>query len=368
MAENVLYYLAAAMPFLVCLFWTVSLILENSTGRGQGRPGKVFLAFVSVSTLLYACHFLHFAVENPDIIGIADSVWVFCNLSVYPLFTIWIARLTSVSRPRVHWALMLLPAIVCSLLSFLLGFLGKDQWALLLCVKIIFSIEVVFTLVFGVVRLREFRRTVANFYADTEGRELRSVGLMLTLLLATSAISFVANLIGRDAFYGSSLLLVPSVIFSALLYSICYIGHLPVFDSASFQKEIINEKEEPEEVQEESAENSFRMEQLMKAIVAVMENDRLYLQHGLKITDLAAAVGSNRTYVSNCINKNMGTTFSDYVSSYRIKAAIALLEEAPEAFNIETVGWKSGFSSRSQFWRSFKKETGMSPSEWLEKR
>ena len=33
--------------------------------------------------------------------------------------------------------------------------------------------------------------------------------------------------------------------------------------------------------------------------------------------------------------------------------------EAREAFNIETVGWKSGFSSRSQFWRSFKKETGI---------
>lgn len=362
MADNTLYLLATAMPFLVCLFWSVALVLEMSNGRGYGLQGRVFLSFVVVSTMLYACHFLHFSTNNPSVLEAADCLWVFCTLAVYPLFGLWIERLTTVSRPDRKRLVFLAPAVVCGAVAVFRSLQGMDKGYLMLWVKILFAAEVIVTLVYGLVKLRGFRKTIANYYADTEGKELRSVGIMLVLLLVTSFFSFIASLIGRDAFYGSILLLIPSVIFSVLLYSICYIGHLPIFDSSSLKREILYEEAEADDSLSQPG-----MDLLMKKIVAAMENDRLYLRHGLKITDLAMSVGSNRTYVSNCINKNIGKTFSDFVSYYRVKSAIALMEDDSEPCNVEAAGWKSGFSSRSQFWRSFKKETGMSPSEWLVK-
>ena len=51
-----------------------------------------------------------------------------------------------------------------------------------------------------------------------------------------------------------------------------------------------------------------------------------------------------------------------------VKEAKERLAAAPEGTSMETIGYESGFSTRSQFYRSFKKETGVSPGQWLAKK
>jgi len=189
------------------------------------------------------------------------------------------------------------------------------------------------------------------------------VMVMLVLLLLVSIVSMTSNVIGRDYFYNSMLLAVPSSVFTFLLYSICYMGHKPVFDITDFQSDIV-----PDIADDMHQEPSSEVQdQLLVKIRKLMEEEHIYRNRGLKISDIASAVGSNRTYVSNCINRKLGMTFSDFVASYRVKDAIARMESAGEGENLENIGWESGFSGRSQFYRSFKKETGMSPSQWKAK-
>lgn len=370
MAENIIYLIASVLPFLCCLWWTVTLLLEKISGRNQSPAAGAFLNFVAVSTILYFCHFCHFAFPRTAVSTFADSVWIFCTLSVYPLFGFWIYRLTNAEPGRkgtagftIPAAVILIPSLVFFTISVVFTIAGVGRKWLMLAVKLFFAAEVVFTAVYGFKALRAYRIGIANFYADTEGKELRSVGTMLTLLLLTSLFSMVSNLVGRDLFAGSVLLVIPSLVFTVLLYSISYIGRRPVFDASSMQKDLVHEDvAETEEGPEED-----RPDVLLQKIRHAMEGDRLYLRQGLKISDLALAVGSNRSYVSNCINNNLGLSFSDFVASYRIKEAVSLLEDVSEGVSIESIGWKSGFASRSQFYRSFKKETGMSPGQWLER-
>jgi len=78
-----------------------------------------------------------------------------------------------------------------------------------------------------------------------------------------------------------------------------------------------------------------------------------YLQPDLKLTDVCAQIGSNRTYVSNLINVNYGMNFSQFVNHYRLKEAEELLRKFPTR-NLEQVAVEAGFGHISSFSRACK--------------
>ena len=101
----------------------------------------------------------------------------------------------------------------------------------------------------------------------------------------------------------------------------------------------------------------------MKRIIALMEEQQVYLNQNLKLNDVAVMLGSNRNNISNCINSQRGISFSQYVNNYRVEHAQKLMRQMPE-LKITEVWMRSGFSSESAFFRAFKATMGMTPSEW----
>ena len=101
----------------------------------------------------------------------------------------------------------------------------------------------------------------------------------------------------------------------------------------------------------------------MERICKLMETQKTYLDHQLKLSDVAAAVGSNRTAVSNCINQQRGCTFSQFINDYRIAHAKQLMSNQPN-LKISEVWMASGFNTESSFFRAFKSVTGTTPAEW----
>lgn len=85
----------------------------------------------------------------------------------------------------------------------------------------------------------------------------------------------------------------------------------------------------------------------------------IHLNPNLKLSDIASAVGSNRTYVSNFFNRDASANFYEYVNSRRVAYACQLLAETD--LPIQEVAHKSGFSSPSVFSRVFSKHKGCSP-------
>ena len=102
----------------------------------------------------------------------------------------------------------------------------------------------------------------------------------------------------------------------------------------------------------------------MDRITRQMEERRLFLKKGLTKEDLARAVGSNSRYVSDCINRQTGYSFIEYVNGYRIRYAQHLLYENPD-MRLAEISEESGFSSEVTFYRNFKTRTGQTPIEWL---
>lgn len=94
----------------------------------------------------------------------------------------------------------------------------------------------------------------------------------------------------------------------------------------------------------------------------VVEEQQLYLNKGLTLNDIAKAIGTNRTYVSNYLSAVRGQTFYDYINQLRIeKVCLPMMEKHPE-YTLEYVSRQSGFGSISTFRRAFVKYTGRTPS------
>lgn len=85
----------------------------------------------------------------------------------------------------------------------------------------------------------------------------------------------------------------------------------------------------------------------------LMIDEKLYLDPHLTIQDLAAKIGTNRTYLSCYLNNELNTTFYQYINSQRIDYAAKLLNEN-RTISIEEVASMCGFNSVSTFRRAFK--------------
>ena len=104
---------------------------------------------------------------------------------------------------------------------------------------------------------------------------------------------------------------------------------------------------------------------LSEQIAKLIEEEQLDLQKGLRMSDVAAQLATNKTYISAVVNSVSGTNFSDLINGYRVEYAKKLMKEHPQMRH-EDVADAAGFSSRTAFLRVFKKHTGLSPTEWKE--
>lgn len=100
------------------------------------------------------------------------------------------------------------------------------------------------------------------------------------------------------------------------------------------------------------------------------EKNMDFLQTDISLNDLAKQWSTNRTYLSQFINKHKGKNFIDYLNHLRIDYLLKKLEEEPQwkDYKINHISDLLGFPSSRSFSNAFSKITGMSPSYYIQKR
>lgn len=120
-------------------------------------------------------------------------------------------------------------------------------------------------------------------------------------------------------------------------------------------------KKKPAPVKNEDPQEESK--DMMSRIIALMEEEQLFRKKDLRVAEIANRLGTNTTYVSACINSQIGQSFNTFVTSYRIAFAKQLMKEQPEMM-MSQVSEESGFTSERSFFRNFKSSTGQTPSQW----
>jgi AraC-like DNA-binding protein len=104
----------------------------------------------------------------------------------------------------------------------------------------------------------------------------------------------------------------------------------------------------------------------MKKIEQLMSEQEIFKDSSLSIDSLAVQVGIKRHNVSVAINRCTQKNFNTFVNEYRIKHIIRVLSDNDRRpLSVEGVAFASGFSEPRNFYRVFKKITGLTPTEFL---
>ncbi len=104
---------------------------------------------------------------------------------------------------------------------------------------------------------------------------------------------------------------------------------------------------------------------LLSRITALMEDRQFFRRSDLRIGDVASELGTNSTYISACLNGQLGVSFPVLVARYRVEYAQSLMLREPGK-RLSKVAEESGFADDASFFRTFKQITGVTPSEWKE--
>ena len=362
--------LAISLPLITCALFSMLILLEWC--NRQLREQHTLFAFMLTATLLYVGHYIYFN-RAADLLPLSDILYVSANLTVYPLYLIYIIRLTSKWR-AVYW-LMLLPGLLAIMATgtgyifmtdeedrmFVHNYLyhnsqtGLTDMALFqayirqFC-KLVFAIEVIATVVIGSMMIRRYDRMVDEFYADTDDKSMRNIQSILYLVLTIAILSFIVNIIGRARFTDHEIILTTtSLMFSALLFAIGYQGlhrHFSIIDMRTNKEQVSND--------DSAALKDAVNRSMTERIIALVENDKIYLQPDLKLDDLAQMMHTNRTYIYQAVNQQMGISFNEFINRYRIAHAKRLMASDP-TLSMNDVALHSGFASLSSFYRNMKK-------------
>lgn len=107
---------------------------------------------------------------------------------------------------------------------------------------------------------------------------------------------------------------------------------------------------------------------LRDKLLQLMDSEKPFLQPELTLTELAGKMKTNTSVMSKLINDGTGRNFNDFINAYRTEEVITKLKSGEQKTQtLLGIAYDAGFNSKATFNRAFKKYTGMSPRDWLEK-
>lgn len=369
-------------PFYVSLFWGLVFL---SYPLKENRARFYLGIFMLVTSILYFTHATFFESDYSLYMHI-DGLYLLTGLSVYPLYYIYIRQLTIDISNKKAYLWHFLPALLLSLVLEILSFYAtpyikqlylKDvlinhQWPsgeptiekymafVFYLSRLVFGIQSIIYLILGLILIRKYNKRIANFYSNLIGKKLAWLELLTITLIIAAFSSFLLNVLGRNFFVKTHSVIIPSATFSSILFIIGLLGNK--------QNQSIVELVKDEQVNGKNFDKQYSSLRLKEKLLILMDNEKPYLNPNFRITDLTLELSSNRTYLSNLINKEFKMSFSDFVNNYRIQHAKSLMNEDVEFnFSLNYFSENSGFGSVSTFIRAFKQFEGVTAGSYRNK-
>ena len=97
-----------------------------------------------------------------------------------------------------------------------------------------------------------------------------------------------------------------------------------------------------------------------------VEETEIYLSDEISLKQLGELLGCSPNYISQLINSETHLNFNEFINQYRIsEAKKRLISDQYTHLTVEAIANSVGFKSKSAFYAAFKKQTDLSPKEYM---
>lgn len=349
--------------FMFQFMGTLLLYLKGRTHRLQRAVFWLMLCLLGISVFEFYVFFIH------NFLGAQlRPVTNMLQLMAVPLCLMVIYTVTHDRSMPWPWGLANSLPYVVVLLVYLLTYSQAVYYGLILFA----AIHTVCILAYGFVEIRKYNRELRANLSSDSGYSVNWLRYVLFLFFGLAVVWTVATLsVSQAATITYNLLCV--IIFAMLCYFVYRqesmleaLADQPDWDAAVPVSG--PESDSVSGVSDDSGPDGSAQAAYLFAdrFESVFSKGKIYLNATLTLNDLARELGTNRTYLSNYLNRELHTTFYEYVNQWRVRRAKELLRETDML--LEEVALQSGFNSMSSFRRYFSAHTGMSPLEYRKRK
>jgi len=296
------------------------------------------------------------------------------TITLVPLMMATLLRMLQ-DRKRPIWPAFV-AVVPAAALCFGMGVVGRNadyEWLLsdyILFVAVGFVVYMTFA-------VQKYSKWLRDNYADLENKEVwQSMLLMLAILLM-----FVCYKSNYGGFLSEYIVQINTIILIGFL--VWRVETLPILNTEPETTESIddyyartlenhkNSNEDNEMDDNNKSTDNERVDNLAHIgllLTTRCEIPKLYLQYDMSLNRLCISIGTNRTYLSTYFHQQ-GITYNTYINRLRIEHFMRLYREPSTTMplTIQEMAQQSGFLSYRTFASAFKKITGMTASEWMEK-
>lgn len=359
------------------LFFSVLLSFFLLTVKTKNKIGNRLLA---VYFMVFGTHisvfFYHRYIEFPSVVEMLRDQTI--ELSSPLLFLYLLSNIYSDFKLRYIHLLHLLPFLV-SVLIFVPRFYGVSESERILFSEqynsqieaqisyIVGTLAALLYLILMFVELHKYKKILNENYANTTSFNYK---WLYQLTIVVASIFVFAQFKQLYKFMGSdvdTLNIMRLLLALVLLVFLCWIVLKSMYQPELFKtidtkhllvSETLKHKESEKETNTEIGAQIQRLKHFM-------EEEEPYLDASLTIQKLAHQFGMSSRELSILINHHLNQHFFDFITTYRIKKAIRLLEDpSNKKLTILEVLFDVGFNSKSPFNKAFKKHTGLTPTEY----
>ena len=379
---SVIYLIGAAQG----IFLIVALLDKKIVNKQANRYLAIFLFIFTLSLIDEFLFQSHYFYDYPHLIGL---VWPLEYL-YGPLFYFYIRELTSINPPFTRrkdafHLLLFFMGVLLAIPTWTLDpgqkitmLYGLDQLVTgevfranifdgLATLFVVIQIAVYIRLSFR--HLRYYRQSIRQQFSEIEKINLSWLVTLLWLLLPLWVLYIVDIFFSDGLGIGNQAGISLHVILVLIIYSMGYMG----LRQPSIFKQEQTIRALPET---ETEKNSGKCEKYRKSklsdelseifksrLFSVMEEHKPYLENGITLPQLANIMGCTSNNLSQVINDGLKKSFFDFINGYRIAYAKQQLL-SPERVAVLQIAMNAGFNSKSAFYTAFKKEVGMTPTQY----
>lgn len=198
----------------------------------------------------------------------------------------------------------------------------------------------------------------------------RSVGWILFILSLYSVICLGSFILGLISVFGKtgepfphyfSLISLLVLIFLLAFYGLRQERILEVFQIPRQESIDISEKRARYKKQNIS---EARKKEIRLTLIRAFEKEKLFLNPDLNMDILSEKLNIPKHHLTEVLNTEIGYNFFQFVNHYRVEEVKAMLRDPKNLWSIEAIGYECGFSSKSSFFTTFKKITGITPARF----